>query len=431
MKTTAVVAAAAALVALLMGAGEAQPAFGSALGGAYDELLPILVRGRTFVPSFKTRLEYDDNIFTAETDPVEQWKFVIEPKFDIHFLRELSYYGFSYQYSLQVYEDRDPSTDQSHDAALTLNHKFSDRIEVRVRDRYRHMNEPELVEVTVEEGTTDQRVVTQRLRNDRDYNVLSPSLIFRAAPKLYTNVSYEHLWLDYEDEQVSITGDRTQQSGSLGANYILTPKTYLTFYYRYNDIDYKSDEIKVDSTSNIVALGASHQFSATLSGNLRAGAERREYADYTRTAADGSQELVSGQEQTAPYISASLRAPMSETLATELGYTYRIEETTEAAFLSQELQSVYLGISQSFTDRFSAVFNATLDYGDYKIDEARYPNTQSNFQEQTLLFALVFRYRFKPNWHAEIGWRFTDTDSDFPGQSYTRNRTFIGISAIF
>ena len=432
MKTTAVVAAAAALVALLMSAGEAQPAFGSAVGGAYDELLPILVRGRTFVPSFKTRLEFDDNIFTAETNPVEQWKLVIEPKIDIHLLRELSYYGLSYQYSLQIYEDREPSTDQSHDVMLTLNQKLSDRVEVKLRDRYRRMNEPELVEVIVEEGIADQRVVTERLRNDRDYNVLSPSLIFRATPKLHTSFAYEHIWMDYEHEEVSIRGDRTQQSASANGSYILSPKTYLTFYYRYGDIDYDSDEVKVDSTSNTVALGASHQFSPTLSATLRAGAEQRKFGTFTRTAADGTEETVTDQEQTAPYISASVRAPVSDTLSTEIGYTYRIEETTEAAFLSQELQSVYLGISQSFTDRFSAVFNATLDFGQHKLDEARYPDqTQTDYDEQTLLFALVLRYRIKPNWHAEIGWRYTDTDSDFPGQTYKRNRTFLGISAIF
>ena len=64
--------------------------------------------------------------------------------------------------------------------------------------------------------------------------------------------------------------------------------------------------------------------------------------------------------------------------------------------LSQELQSVYLGISQSFTDQLSAVFNATFDFGQHKLDEARYPEgTQTDFDEQTVLFALVLRYQIK------------------------------------
>lgn len=431
MKRTIVVAVAAAVVALVMSAEGAQPAFGPVVGGAYDELLPILVRGRTIVPSFKIRFEHDDNIFTEETDPVKQWKFVLEPKIDIHILRELAYYGLSYQYSLQVYEDRDPDTDQSHDVTLTLNQKLSERLEVKVRDRYRHMQEPELVEVTVAEGPVGERVITRRQRNDRDYNVFSPNVIVGVTPKVNTSLAYEHIWVDYEDAEVSITGDRIQQSGSATANYILSPKTYLTLLYRYHDIDYDSDESKVDSTSNVVSVGATHQFSPTLTASLQVGVEWRDFADYTRTTADGTEEVVTDQEQTAPYVSASIRAPVSETIATEVGYTYRIEETTESAFLSQELQSVYLGISQSFTDRFSAVFNATLDFGEHSIDEARFPETQSDFDEQTLLFALVFRYRIKPNWNAEVGWRFTDVDSDFPGQSYRRNRTFVGVSAIF
>lgn len=431
MKWTVVLAVAAVMTVLAVSAEGAQIVYGPVLGGAYDELLPVLVRGRTFVPSFKTRLEYDDNIFTEERDPVAQWKLVIEPKLDLHILRETTYFGLSYQYSLQIYKDRDPKTDQSHDATLTFNHKFSERVEIRVRDIYRRMFEPELVEATVEEALVGERVVTRRLRNDRDYNVFSPTVIVGITPKLGASVTYENLWVDYEDPEVSLTGDYMENSGSAAANYTLSQKTTLTFLYRYQDVDYDTDAVKVDSTSNIFSVGATHEFSPTLSGTLQAGVEQRDFADFTRTAEDGTEEVVTGQTQTAPYINASLQAPLSETISTQVGYTYRITETTEAAFLSQELQSVYLGISQSFTDRFSATFNATLDFGEFNVDQARYPETQSNFDEQTIEFALVFRYALSSNWHTEAGWRFTDSDSDFPGQSYRRNRTFLGVSAIF
>jgi hypothetical protein len=426
MRSTAIVAALAACIALVVSAEGAQPVSGSVFGGAYDELLPVLVRGRTFVPSFKSRIEYDDNIFTEESNEVSQWKFVIEPKLDLHILRDLGYFGLSYQYSLQIYEDRNPRTDQSHDLSLTWNHKWAERFETRVRDRFRKMFEPELVEVTVQEGIAGERVVTRRLRNDCDYNVFSPSAIIVISPTLTGSLTYENTYVDYDDPDVSLWGDRDENSGAASVNYVLTQKTSLTGFYRYQAIDYKYDDPKVDSTSNIATVGAIHQFSPTLTGNLQVGVERREFDNYMR-----GDELVTGQTQTAPYINASIRAPLSETIATEIGYTYRIEETTQSMFLSQELQSVYLGLSQSFTDRFSAVFNATLDFGQYNVDEARYPETQSNFNDQTVLFALLFRYRIKPNWHAELGWRFTDVDSDFPGNSYTRNRPFIGINAIF
>jgi len=431
MKGTIVAAVAAAVLALALSAQGAQPALAPIAGGAYDELLPRLVRGRTFVPSFKIRWEYDDNIFTEETDEVAQWKLAVEPKFDIHILRDLSYYGLSYQYSLSYFPDRDPTTDQSHDVFLQLHQKFSERVELVVRDRYRHMLEPELVEATVEEGTADERIVTRRLRNERDYNVLSPTLNIGVSPQLDASLGYSYLFVDYEDPEVSINGDYDLQKATISANYILSSTTYLSASYNYQDIDYDYDDNKIDSTANVFSIGGTHQFSPTLTGTLRVGLERREFADYTRTNAEGEEELVTDQTQTAPNISATLRAPLSETLSTELGYTYRIEETTEAAFISQEMQSIYLGVSQSFTDRFSAVFNATVDFGDFDPDEARFTESEEKYEEDTLLFALVFRYKIKPNWHAEIGWRFTDTDSDFPGQSYTRNRTFIGVNAIF
>jgi len=431
MKGIVVVALAAAVVALFAHAEGAQPAFGPVWGGAYDELLPILVRGRTFVPSFKARIEYDDNVFTEENDPFEDLKLAIEPKFDIHILRDLAYYGLSYQYSFSYFQDRDPHTDESHDLTLTLNQKLSERVELRVRDRYRNMNEPEVVEVTTSEGAAGERVFSVRQRNDREYNVFSPTVIVTISPKLTANAAYENTMMDYEDPEVSITGDYEEQVGSVAANYILTAKTYLTLFYRYQEIDYDFEDSKVDSSSNFVSIGGTHQFSAKLSGSIQVGVERRTYDDFTQTNDDGTEEVVTDKEQTAPYITASLRAPVSETMSTEVGYTYRIEETTEAAFLSQELQSVYLGISQSFNDKLSAVFNATYDFSDYDIDQARFPEITRNFEEESLLFALVFRYQLKPNWHAELGWRFTDVDSDFAGQSYRRNRTFVGVSAIF
>ena len=431
MKGTVVVALAVAFLALCTHAEGAQPVYGPIWGGAYDELLPVLVRGRTFVPSFKVRIEYDDNVFTDEVDELEDWKLAIEPKFDIHILRELAYYGFSYQYSLSIFQDRDPDTDQSHDLSLTINRKITERIELRVRDRYRKMQEPELVELTVTEGIADERVFTRRLRNDRDYNVFSPTVLVDIAPKVNASASYNHVMIDYEDEEVSLLGDYVAQTATASGNYILSPQTYLTGTYRYQDTDYDDDTTKVDSVSNFVSIGASHQFSPTVTANVQVGVEKREFADYTRTTDEDEEETVTDQTQTAPYVTANLRAPVSETVATELGYTYRIEETTQASFLSQELQSVYLGISQSFTDRFSAVFNATYDFGDFKIDQARFSDITRDFEETSLQFALVFRFEITPNWNAELGWRFSDVDSDFPGESYRRNRTFLGVSAIF
>ena len=61
------------------------------------------------------------------------------------------------------------------------------------------------------------------------------------------------------------------------------------------------------------------------------------------------------------------------------------------------------------------------------IDEFR----RDSLEQNVLQLDLTFRRRLTERLTASIGWRFTEVDSDFPENSYSRNRFFVGLRGLF
>ncbi len=406
------------------------------LGGAYDELLPSIVRGRPLVFSGKTRWEYDDNIYYEEDDVISSWKFLLEPKVDYHLLAETTYLGLFYQLSYRWTEERiEDQEDLSHDVGVTLNHMFTNTFELRLRELYRKREDQiavaEQIEIIEVGGLVED--VPRRRDIDESYerNDFSASGVLSASERLNLIGSFTHMWIDYEDDAISINRDRTEYTAGARAEFVWRAQTNLSLGARYQDVDYDQDIRKVDSETYTYYAGINHRFSMALTGSLNAGWQDRTYDPYTIEVQDGEDIYVEERDQTSPYVDLSVSAPLSETFISSLGYRYNISETDESLFLSQKTQVFYLSMTNKFTPRFSVRFNGIMQFGDFDIDVARVPGAREDMSEDTIQFAFVFRYRIKENWFAETGWRYIDVDSDFPINSYERNRTFVGLNAVF
>ena len=406
------------------------------LGGAYDELLPTIVKGRPLVFSGKARWEYDDNIYLDEDNEVSSWVLSVEPKVDYRKLTDASLFQLSYQFSYRWFENReeDPE-DLSHDISAIFNHMFSESFEIRLRDEYRHREDQVSIEQQVTDVEQGTPATTERLRRDINEtykrNDFQASGIYKLSERFNIIGSYTNFWLDYEDENFSINNDRIENALGARLEYIWKPQTSFSLGYQYKDVDYDEEINKVDSITHQYYLGANHIFSPAFSGNLSLGWMDRTYDPYTTTDEEGNEVVIEDKNETSPYIDVSIASQISEMLVSSVGYRYSIVETDQSLFLSQQSQTFYLSVTNKFSERFSVRFNGLMSFGNFDIDVARYPTAPENMSEDVVQFGLVFRYQLKEAWFAEAGWRYTDVDSDFPNNSYERNRTFIGLNAIF
>lgn len=407
-----------------------------ALGGAYDELLPSIVRGKPLVFSGKTRVEYDDNIYSEEDDVVESWKFVLEPKLDYHLISETTYLGAYYQFSYRWTENQiEDQEDISHDVSVTLNHMFSNSFELRLRELYRQREDQiEIIDqiAVIEVGSEVEDVPGRRDRDESyDRNDFSAAGVLSMSERLNIVGTASHMWLDYVDDAVSINNDRTEYSIGGRGEFIWSAQTSLSLGIIHQDIDYDQEISKVDSETYTYYGGVTHNLSQTLTSTTNVGWQERTFDSYTIEVEGGEDVFVEQREQTSPYVDMSVSAPLSEAFVTTLGFRYNITETDQSLFLSEETKTFYLSVTNKFTPQFSVRFNGIMRFGDYNVDVARVEGVPEDMSEDSIQFAIVFRYKIQEGWFAEAGWRYIDVDSDFPNNSYERNRTFFGFNAVF
>jgi hypothetical protein len=431
MKKISLVAVLLAMGVLLMGSGQAASIRPAILGGAYDELLPEAVRGKTFVPSFNIRWEYDDNIYTT-TDAEKAmglseestWKIYVEPKIDLHYLTATTYLGLSYQYSLIWYDDRvDDDTDMAHDAILDVRHHFSPDVEVVLRDLFRRSEEPELAEQIISAGGI--RTIPYQRNGDYDYNRASAALNVQTGRQLLWNFSYNNLYVDF-DEAAWVDGrrgasyffDRTANSGGIKAQYLATPQSRISLGVLYTDTSYDVAELLKDSESWIGYAGLAQNLTKDAVASIVAGWESREFEDVN-------------VDENAPYVDISVASKVGKKGNAKVGYRFNMDETEQAAYAFQDLHTLYAGLNTWVATWTSLHVNATYELGRFNGADAIAGRDFVDRDEDVLLLGLVLRQHVSEDLFVEAGYRLTDVQSDFEGSAYDRNRFYVGFGGIF
>jgi hypothetical protein len=441
MKRTSWLVVLLVLGVLLLGSGHAALIRPAILCGAYDELLPEAVKGKTFVPSFKIKWEYDDNIYTTTdlekktygAEEEESWKLYVEPKLDIHVLSATSYLGLSYQFSMIYYTDRaDDDTDIAHDALLDVRHRFSPVIEVALRDLFRQTEEPEIAEDIVTAGGI--RTIPYQRNGDYAYNQASVGLNIQPSPQVAMNVSYANLLVDY-DEGDWVIDDYTRQprrgasyyfdrmAHTIGTRfqYIPVPESKINAGVSYSDIDYDVDAVMKDSEAWIAYVGLDQSLSKRAVGSIMAGWQNRDFSDVDMT-------------EDAPFVDVSLGCKVGKKGNGKIGYRYGLAETEHAAFGVEEAHTFYAGLNAwplPGDPRLSVHVHTSYEMADFDASTIIGARDYQDRDEDAWLLGLVLRYQVVKNMYLEGGYRRTDVDSDFEGSVYERNRYFVGLGGIF
>ena len=377
---------------------------------------------------------YDDNI-NATPNKVDSFGFEIAPSADFGMAGDQTSFNLGYQLSARWYETR--PAEQSDDWEFThifagsFGHTFSPRVRMSVHDSFVIGQDPDVARAGNLPISTPVKIPGNNIINYGaiDFNI-------EATELLGFNVGYNNAYYNYAQEGPPFPSEagllnRIENRLNVDSQWKLNPQTMGIIGYMYGQNLYTADEPigfgissdDKDSRSHTFYVGAQHNFTPTLVGLIKAGAQ---YFDYYGDPDGGS--------QWSPYVLANLKYQFQTTTSMDVGFSYSrsaadiVGEGTVNNFVKDtEVALGYASVSHEIIHRLIGTAKTTIQYATYNGGGAAYDG------ESYLFFQLGFDlgYQITPNFSAHAGYNYDDNDSDIAGQSYNRNRVYLGVTAAY
>jgi hypothetical protein len=389
---------------------------GASLRGFYDDNYNTLPRVLRDAPG------YDDSTFG----------FDIAPTAAVNLKKEQTTFGLSYLYTFRYYIDREsPRDDQSHQINLKLSHAFNERLTVDLKDSFVIAQEPAVI---------DPAFVTYpaRAEGDNMRNAGTIQLNATIVDNFSMDAGYSNTYYDYEQDggdlaigSRSATLDRIEHGFFMHGNYQLLPKTTLSLGYRFDVIDYTSEDVFIpgwtgsarDNRSHTVTLGVKQHLNPQLDVSAEAGATFTQYDNQTLFDDDMS-----------PYASASVRWAYMQGSSLNAGVKHQkvptdVRVIDTKAIADQQATLFWVSVNQAITPKITAIVMGQYqhsEYGDSSVGGVR------SLSDNLFYAGATIAYQFNPHIAAEIGYTYDRLDSDFntPNniaiRSFTRNRVYVG-----
>ncbi len=404
---------------------------------------PGLTRMETSKPwsvSASLRGFYDDNFATAPRhvpdafrtvipEAEDSFGFEISPAFALNFPLEQTYVRLGYIYSMRYYEDR-PSDhiDQSHEANLKLEHRFTERYKLNFDDSFVYSQEPQVI---------DTEIITSPLIRRRDGDVLRnhASLGFTAAvtERATARLGYDNMWYNYDDQLNSALLDRMDHRFTVEGLWQVQQNLMALFGYNYRMLDYQSSDIIAgtppgpvfrgedrSSDSHYLYVGAEKSLSAQLTGAAKVG------ASYTS--------FEVGDSKWSPYADMNLTYTYLPGSYVQLGFRHDLNATdvvfgTGAAggdiTRSGEYSSVYGQVTHRITPALSGSLLGQYQHATFEGGGA------DNDTDDLFLVGANLEYKFNQHWSSELGYNYDALASDIDFRGFIRNRVYIGVRASY
>ncbi len=425
--------------------------------GLYSAPIPGLTEegGKNWSVAATLRGFYDDNLNTAPNNKQDTFGIEISPSlsYGIHWQQTQLTLGYVYSFKYYDHQPAGSSTkyDQQHLFNIALDHAFTERYRLGVRDSFAIGQEPDVLR-TENAFTTFQRLSGENIRN-------YASIVFDAeiTRLLGLEIGYDNAYFDYAQSGAQFNDDgfvipsnsglldRVENGIHFDSRWMICPETVAIFGYKFRDIMYTADEEigeVLDPTlpnpfitskvrnfrEHSIYVGAEQTFSPNLTGAVRAGGS---YVDYYNnvpksTSAWGPYALANLRYTYAPqsYVEAGLSQDFNATDVTGVR-TISTNILNTSFTTSQEATVVYGTVNHQITPQLRCSIIGQFQYSSFNGGDAQ------NDSERYYLLGLNLSYQFAPHFSAELGYNYDKLDSDIPSRTFDRNRVYIGVTGSY
>ena len=333
-----------------------------------------------------------------------------------------------YQLILNWYEARtEHNIDQDHQFNFKLNHKFTPRRTGDLDNTFVYSDSPE---VAAQEGTFSQRQDLSALRNR-----LALSYNHRFTPVYGATVGYRNHFQDYKEDGVGSLSsllDQVEHLFQMDGEWYPNPHTTLLVGYQFGLIQHTSsdpmgfigtpeqlDPERRDNAAHYFYVGGRRQFSRKLEGSARVGTRYTDY--FNEGSSDFSPDVdISG---TYTYLPAS-RVSLGLTVARSASDTGP-DNVTGDVTLDSLMTDVHASINHRITPRIMGAMGVryqTYTYNGGSLDG----QTDDYFN-----FDLNLEYKIRENLFANTGYVWYRLLSNRENTSFSRNRVYAGVRAVF
>jgi len=402
----------------------------TSLQAAYAPGLSPLETAKPWSVSATVRGFYDDNYATAPssfTGKKSSFGFEFSPSAAINIPLEQTYFGASYIYTMRYYESRpNDNFDQTHEATLKLDHRFSERYKVTVSDAFAYSEEPDVIQPTGAPVSVFTRTDASALRNVANVDFTAQiTELFGLRP------GYRNIWYNFLDSgpgSRSATLDRVEQYLHLDATYQAAEHLIGLVGYEFGLRNYTSDEEIIagsgltgdvrDSQSHKGYVGVEYAMSSQLNAAAKAGVQ---YTTY---------ENLSGEDNVSPWFDINATYTYLPGSYAQLGIRVDKAATDVTGFSGSDLvrdentTTVYGSVNHRITRELTASLIGQYQYGSFN------GGSFDGEVENWFSVGINLEYRINPNWAVETGYNWDRLDSDI-GRSFSRNRVYVGASATF
>jgi len=397
---------------------------------------------------------YDDNYTTT---PTRHGSTGVEasPSFSLNMPLQQTEIGLRYTYGLYYYQTRENHgqhpIDQTHQLDFWLDHAFTPRWETRFEDTFTVSQDPALTAV----GTA----VAQRVSGNNVANTVNALLHTDWTREIATALIYQNSFYFYENSgagavipavpfvspqsvNASYAGllNRIDQTVGLELQWMVLPTTTAIIGYKFEQVNFNGNELVAfsqpfpytglatpvnsqgrDNRSHYIYVGAKHDFLDNLKGNVNVGVQ---YTDYYND--------PMAQNSWGPYADASLIYTYTSGSYAQLGVTQMRNATDTVqedsnGHITQDQEStvVYASVNQPLTPKLMASLVGHFQYSTYH--DGQFNSQSAKFYNLGLNLA----YTFNRHLSSDIGYNYDWYTTAVPGQGYTRNRVYLGVTATY
>lgn len=379
---------------------------------------------------------YDSNYAIQNTGPNRaSYGLELSPSVSFNDSLQQTDIGARYTYGLYWYQQRQISGvnpfDQTHQMDLWLDHSFDERWKLNVSDTFGAGQEPELI---------GGGGVPYRVSGDNIGNHANADLDTQWTRELSTKLHYSNDFYDFQQSggnalNPSLAGllNRDEQNAGLDVQWHFDPETMAFVGYSFDYVDYIGNEqvglnpltfqpissnFRNDYAHQFYA-GVQHNFTANLSGMVKAGAEY----------VDSFNENLPNSAAWSPYANASLSYTYLPGSYVQLAFSQGDNATYVLAqnggIIQYQESSTFSGsINHHFTEKLIGSALAQYSYSEFHGTASLGPDVM--FSAGLNLSYIINRYLT-----TDIGYNYDRLRSDVVGAAYERNRFYIGLTATY